>query len=348
MSAKAILTKFSLACVILLAGCSDGDGTGRWVVVSKALDSFVGVGPDQVGGYSFALAVNGKTVFTRAGGLFPTDAAVPIASASKAPSATIILSLVKDGLIDLDTPVSEYLGNLVYWPLDKRAITMRMLLNHTSGIPFTSSCLDEDNTSLRACTQEIANSRLDFAPGTAFGYSGAGYQVAGFVAQQVSGKSWTTLVQERLTEPLGMSSFNYGDPRNPRIAGGAVSNAEDYLKFTQLYLDGGRVGDTEVITPGQVQTAKTSQIAGLPVFYTPIPDGSGIRGYSFGWWISDNAIHPGSAGPELSDPGVLGTTPWLDFGQSYTAIVLISGGAEKGLAIWNAARPEILQELNGR
>src|SRR3546814_17068260 len=64
--------------------------------------------------------------------------AIPIASASKELSATILLSLVNNCLIDLDTPVSQYIGDQINWPIIKRDITMRMLLNHTSGLPFDS------------------------------------------------------------------------------------------------------------------------------------------------------------------------------------------------------------------
>lgn len=348
MRAK-ILRTVPLAVLTFLSACGGG-GTPApvydWSALETTLDSFVGDRGDQVAGYSFALKVGGRTVFTRAGGELTTDSLVPIASASKAPAATVILSLVRSGLIDLDMPIRGYLGDAISWPLAKAPITMRMLLNHTSGIPFSSPCMDDDATTLRACVQEIADTDLNFIPGTAFGYSGAGYQVAGFVAQQVTGTPWNTLVQERLTTPLGMPSFTYGDGPNPRIAGGAICNAGDYLKFAQLYLDGGTAGSTTVLSREQVETAQSDQIAGLPVYYTPVAEDSGLNGYSFGWWISDAAKHPGSAGPEISDPGLLGTTPWLDFDQRYSAIILIDSSSDNGFAMWNAVRPEILAQLN--
>src|SRR3546814_9133532 len=103
------------------------------------------------------------------------------------------------------------------------------------------------------------------------------YQVAGYVATVVSGKSWSTLVNARLAGPLGMNSLTYGASDNPRFAGGAWSTAEDYLKFTQLYLDGGKAGGTAIITTPQVDAAKHHPVAGLPVYYTPEPDGSSDR-----------------------------------------------------------------------
>lgn len=359
MRAKFLLP-LTIAATLLLAACNNTGDSGAndvahdWTALTATLDSFLGNRSDEVEGYSFALRLDGKTVYTRAAGdvtgsdvPMTFDLAIPIASASKAPSATIILSLVNDGLIDLDTPVSQYIGNQITWPSDKAAITMRMLLNHTSGIPFTSDCLDRDNTTLKNCAQEIANADLNFTPGMMFGYSGADYQVAGYVATVVTGKSWSTLVSERLAGPLGMSSFTYGDTDNPRIAGGAWCTAEDYLKFTQLYLDGGKVDGTRIISTSQVNTAKLDQVENKPVYYSPEPEGSGLNGYSFGWWISDADIHPGSDGPEISDPGLFGTTPWIDFDKHYTAIVLINGNPDVGLAMFNAARGDILEQING-
>lgn len=349
-----------MSATLLLSACGNTGDSGAndrghdWTALTNTLDSYLGAGDSQVQGYSFALKLDGKTVYTRAAGnvtgtTVPAslDLPTPIASASKAPSAAIILTLVDDGKINLDEPVSTYIGDAIGWPLAKRKITMRMLLNHTSGIPFTSPCLDQDNTTLRDCAQEIANSNLNFIPGNQFGYSAAGYQVAGYIATVVSGKSWATLVNERLAGPLGMSSFTYGNTDNPRIAGGAWSTAEDYLKFTQLYLNGGMANSTRIISTSQVDTAKLNQIENLPMYYSPEPEGSGLNGYSFGWWISDDALHPGSAGPEISDPGLLGTTPWIDFDKNYTAAVLINGTPAAGLAMFNAARTEILKQING-
>ena len=168
-----------------------------WSALATQLDTSVGSDSGQVAGYSFALAVSGSSAnngsYTRAGGNLGSNARVALASASKGPAALVLLSLVRDGLLDLDMPVSAYLGSSISWPAAKAAITLRMLLDHTSGIPYSSTCLADTATTLAACTQEIADTALVFSPGTRFGYSGAGYQVAGYIAQQVSGVAWNTL-----------------------------------------------------------------------------------------------------------------------------------------------------------
>jgi len=350
MNLAGILRRGSIMLAVALSsGCNMDRSDERALpfdgaALAEALDGFVGPGEGQVSGYSFALNVDGRTVFTRAGGDMTLDSVIPIASASKAPAGAAILTLEREGLVSLDTPVTSYLGDAITWPLAKQGITLRMLLNHTSGLPMSSPCLDEMNAmTLQACVAEIAQAPLDFLPGTQFGYSAAGYQVAGLVAERVTGKDWNALFAERVTAPLRMASFSYGTPENPRVAGGAVSNVLDYIKFSQAILDGG----APLLTPAQGQALRSSQIDGLPVFFTPAPAGARLEGYSQAWWISAAANHPGSAGPEISDPGLLGSTPWIDFGQGYTAVLLINGTPEKGLAMWTAARAKILEALNG-
>src|SRR3546814_748185 len=107
---------------LLLAACGNKGDSGAndvqhdWTALTTALNGYLGDGDNQVEGYSFALKLDGETVYTRAAGNVTgtnlpmnLDLAIPIASASKALSATIILSLVNNGLIDLDTPVSQYI-----------------------------------------------------------------------------------------------------------------------------------------------------------------------------------------------------------------------------------------------
>jgi len=92
-------------------------------------------------------------IFERAyGGYAPADA-VPIASATKLLSTLVILSLVRDGYLTLETPAGALLPT---WPKDKAGITLRMLLAQTSGLPARSDCLETRSATLDACTQEIA------------------------------------------------------------------------------------------------------------------------------------------------------------------------------------------------
>jgi CubicO group peptidase (beta-lactamase class C family) len=320
--------------------------TYDWTALAAMLDSYLGSGEGQVDDYIFALEIRGRTVFERSGGNLRTGMRIPIASASKAPSAAAILSLVDQGLLDLDAPVSTYIGSSLTWPSEKAAITMRMLLNHSSGLPFGSACLEDDTITLQACAQEIANLPLNFPPDAAFFYSGAGYQLAGYVAQQAAGIPWTQLFQQRIGTPLGLTGFSYVGNDNPRIGGGALSDTADYLRITRMFLDGGTANGNTVLSPQSAASITGSQIGARPVLLKPVAEDSGLDGYSNGWWLSAPDAHPGSAGPELSDPGLFGATPWMDFDKDYSAALWMLEGTDTGVDIWRAIRPLILEQID--
>lgn len=320
-----------------------------WSALDQMLESFV---PSKVDGLTFLLAKDGQVLYEKALGSQTMDSFLPIASSTKMPSAVVIQTLVEDGLLNLDEPIATYLQGHINLPADKASITTRMLLNHTSGLRGDPDCLGNRGMgTLQECAQEIVNAPLEFVPGSQFAYGGGSFQVAGYIAEVVSGKSWNDLFQERLAEPLGLTTFTYsggtlGSETNPRIAGGASSNVYDYNKILQMILSNRDYNPAvQVLSPETVTMMSTSQISGLPLLRSPGEDDL-LLGYSFGFWISDPSIHPGSNGPELSDQGAFGCTPWVDFDLEYSAVLLIKDRTRTGTEIWNAIRPIIIQELS--
>lgn len=319
----------------------------NWSALDAALESFV---PDKVDGLTFLLAKDGQIIYEKALGNQTMDSFLPIASSTKMPSAALILTLVEDGLLDLDEPIGTYLQGHMNLPADKSAITTRMLLNHISGLDGSPACLtNRKRETLQECAQEILNAPLNFTPGARFAYGGGGFQVAGYIAEVVSGKSWNDLFQERFAAPLGLTTFTYsggvlGNEINPRLAHGASSDVHDYNKILQMILSGGQANGAQLLSPQTIQMMKTDQTAGLPILRSPGEDEE-MAGYSFGFWISAPSLHPGSAGPELNDQGAFGCTPWVDFDLGYSAVLLIKDNAETGREIWNAVRPIIIGQL---
>lgn len=331
-----------LAVCLSLSACGVSDYD--WSALRSTLDSYV---PDTVSGYVFNLNVHGLSQFTQAGGNIRVDSSVPTASATKAPSAAAILTLVDLGLLDLDEPVETYLQDSIDWPSAKHSITMRMLLNHTSGLQAAPDCLSDTATvTMQECVQEIADAALGFWPGSAFSYGGGSYQVAGYVATILSGQTWNDFFDMVLAEPLDMPSYQFFGDQNPRVAGGGTTTADDYRHFQQMFLDGGVYEGRQVLSADMIAEMSTDQITGLPKVGTPL-DPDDFPGYTFGWWISSPDLHPGSAGPELSDPGLFGAVPWLDLDLNYSAVLLILSDSRTGLDIFSTARGLILDELLG-
>ena len=210
-------------------------------------------------------------------------------------------------------------------------------------------------TTLRLCAQDIADSTLESQPGTEFDYGGADYQVAGYLTVLLSGaSSWQAFFTSAIAAPLGgLSSFSYGDPllvHNPRIAGGASSDVLDYASVVAMVLNGGQYNGKQVLSSNAVRQLTGNNIAGLPVVYTPFSSATApdYPGYGLSLFISAPSLYsPQSPGPEYSDPGLYGTTPWFDDGTGYGAVILINEDTATGLDMWNAARPLILQQLRG-
>jgi D-alanyl-D-alanine carboxypeptidase len=143
----------------------------------------------------------------------PVDPETPfsVASVTKTFTAALVLRYVDQGLIRLDDPLARWLPD---WP-NATKITIRMLLNHTSGIPdfFRNPKLDlaVNKAKKHAWTTaevlaEYVPKGAVFPPGTGWSYSNTNYLLLGLVAAEVGGAPWDELVRRDLTEPLGLDS----------------------------------------------------------------------------------------------------------------------------------------------
>jgi CubicO group peptidase (beta-lactamase class C family) len=164
----------------------------------------------HVTGAGIALFHGGRVVYLKAYGLRDTEGNLPLtpdtvmsaASLTKAAFATVVMRLVQRGQLDLDKPIEQYLnqplGNFASYANlkgDPRTakLTLRILLDHTTG--FANFPWMENDHKLH----------IHYDPGTHYGYSGEGIDLAQFVVEKVTGKSITQLMQENLYGPAGMS-----------------------------------------------------------------------------------------------------------------------------------------------
>ena len=171
----------------------------------------------------------------------PTNGHVRIGSNTKTFIATVVLQLVAEGKIGLDTPVADYLPE---FGLDRR-ITVRMLLQHTSGVfNFTGEVYDDgtfvpgipvpygtagkewvDNRFKTYRPEELVRLALSkparFEPGTDWSYSNTNYVLARLLIEKVTGRSLAEEMQRLILGPLGLSGTVVpddlaGDPRAAR------------------------------------------------------------------------------------------------------------------------------------
>ncbi|PPK98682.1 D-alanyl-D-alanine carboxypeptidase [Kineococcus xinjiangensis] len=173
-----------------------------------------------------------------------------IGSITKTFVATVVLQLVGEGSVELDAPVSRYLPGLLP---DGDRITVRMLLQHTSGLanytdhlpldPAQYTSVAEFKASLdrRVEPAELvalaAEHPLHFEPGTGWRYSNTGYVVLGMLVAEVTGQPYDRAVEERILHPLRLRSTSVPGDRTDlpgRHAHGYARVAGQVVNVTEL------------------------------------------------------------------------------------------------------------------
>jgi CubicO group peptidase (beta-lactamase class C family) len=171
---------------------------------------------NQVPGLSMVIFKGQKTLYSKGFGVKNAATGEPVdedtvfqgASFSKTLTAYVALMLVESGQLSLDEPLSKYLKQ-EYLPSPKAAaqITLRMVLNHTSGLSNDSDGNDR---------------QVYFQPGGYFSYSGAGFRYLQQVLEDVTGLPFSEFMDKQLLRPLGMnsSSFVFREELALRVADG--------------------------------------------------------------------------------------------------------------------------------
>ncbi|NOU76828.1 serine hydrolase [Paenibacillus sp. LMG 31458] len=189
---------------------------------------------NHIKGAALAIANNEEVFYAQGYGAFSDGRDItgstpfPIASLSKSFTALAVLQMVEKGLIDLDAPYTSYFPDLS--PEDERVhdITVRNLLNQTSGL---NDKVNPDMTnspqyqSLQEINQSLNTVKLAIDPGTAFSYHNPNYQYLALLVEKVSGQSFFAYLEKNIFEPLGMGhTFNVSTTQqineNPAIPRG--------------------------------------------------------------------------------------------------------------------------------
>jgi len=169
---------------------------------------------NKVVGASAAVFRNG-TLETAAAGLINVDTGVAmttdtvshIGSITKVFTATLVMQLVDEGLVDLDAPVKRYVHDFKVGDRDAtERITVEMLLNHTNGIDgLLLPGHGPDQERIEDAMIRFRKLPQLFPPGAGVSYSNAAPTIAGYLAQVVTGKSWYDLMKERIYQRIGMN-----------------------------------------------------------------------------------------------------------------------------------------------
>ena len=166
----------------------------------------------HIPGLSLLVARDGKTVRAQGYGLANVELQVPVkpetifqsGSVGKQFTATAVMMLVEEGKIKLDDPLTNYIKDA---PAAWSQVTIRELLSHTAGFTDYPKDFDFRKDYTEADELKIVESLpLAYAPGTKWAYSNLGYLTLGIVIHRVTGKFYGDFLQERIFQPLGMTT----------------------------------------------------------------------------------------------------------------------------------------------
>lgn len=226
-----------------------------------------------------------------------TDSLFLIGSNTKLYTTSLVMQLVEQGEVDLDSPVKRYVPELRLNDLAAtEAVTVRHLLTHTSGITgdyFPDFGRGED--AVQRCVESLADVPMLHEPGSMFSYCNSGFILAGRLIERVTGESWDRALADRLLEPIGTTAFatlpeealryrvaighaadsDTGQLRPasmwPEVRSGGpagftpFATASELVRFARLHLEGGRSTDGhQVLSRDSVSAMQSKEVLSVP------------------------------------------------------------------------------------
>ena len=274
----------------------------------------------KIPGLAMAIVAGDQIVHQRGFGFASPGGAAPtpqtpfmIGSLSKSITALAILQLVEAGKVELDAPLQRYLPWFrVADPRESARMTVRHLLNQTSGLPWLLSeiALDDYADSADATERQVrslANLKLKRPVGAAFEYSNFNFNILGLVIEVASGLSYPEYIEKHIFEPLNMRHsytsraeavenglaaghrYWFGHPfpagempfsRSSLPSGQLISSTEDMAHYLIPHLNGGHFNETQILSPDGISELHKGVM-------DVIAFGSSIGKYGMGWFEID-------------------------------------------------------------
>jgi CubicO group peptidase (beta-lactamase class C family) len=305
--------------LVFLIGCKGKEQKLEEKSLSQKIDSVFASVPDFSG--VVLVAEKGKTVYHKAFGFvnletqqkLDTTSIFELASVSKQFTALLIVMLKAEGKLSYDDAIEKYLPGLPY-----KGITIRHLLNHTSGLPDYQKLMDENWDKSKVATNEDILFYLKkfhppslFSPGERYMYSNTGYVLLGSIVEKASGKDFVSFCRERIFEPVEMTSTNIRSKKQkdsiPNFALGYIFvpernkyvRADSFPSSNYTIWLGGRRGPGRISSTTSdllkwdrtLNSEKLINSRSKEEIFSPakLNDGS-LSPYGFGWMLRSDSV----------------------------------------------------------
>jgi CubicO group peptidase (beta-lactamase class C family) len=266
--------------------------------MEQALDRY------QIPGASLAVLRKGEIIYRKNWGTMSDGAPVTsdtpflIGSVSKPLTALAVMMLVQDGRLQLDEPIGTYLPEFTYRTKSEKAITVRHLLEQTSGIgEFAGLAVTDRPTrgedAIARAVRKLSGVSLSHAPGEVYEYNSANYLLLGAIVESVSNMPFSRFMESRIFSPLGMNdaAADYRTAVGKGLVPGYQSWFGRPVKSSGLYDDSGApYGYIAASANDLVQFMKFMLYGGALLSEQHLklltsPPAGGNR-YGFGWHFS--------------------------------------------------------------
>jgi CubicO group peptidase (beta-lactamase class C family) len=339
-----------LLTIILLAECSNPKDSTN-INIETQLDSLFSTVPDFSG--VALVADKGTPIYHKAFGFRDVNTGVPndttsifeLASVSKQFTSMAIMMLKEEGKLSYEDPLEKHISGLPY-----KWITIRHLLNHTSGLPDYQSVMDQhwDKTKVAANKDNIEYlgryaPPVLFQPGAKYEYSNTGYMLLGSIVEAASGHDFISFCKARIFVPVKMSSTGIRT-RDEKVQLKNMAWGHIYVPEKQAYMRadsfpgnnyaiwlGNRVG------PGRVSSTSTDLLkwdralytntlvsnVTLKEAFTPARlKNDSLSNYGFGWELGTYQNHGEVVRHSGSNPGY--STHIIRFVDKDMVVILLS------------------------
>ena len=309
-------------------------------------------------GIAFEPRCFGRRELAPNGSQVKPDTIFLVASVTKPVTATAAMLLVERGKLCLDESVSSIVPE--FGKKGKERVLVRHLFTHTSGLPDQlpeNQALRAKHAPMEEFIRRICEVELLFPPGTNVSYQSCGLAMLSEIVERIEGISLREFMRQELFEPLGMKDTSLGAQQSQgkaeriskvKIPGGAFqygandadwnwnsaywwnfgapwggmfTTVEDMTVFCRMFLNGGKFGEVQILSPTTVAAMTTNQIAAMPNITEAVK-------LTNRWGLGWNLRSPSSSsfGDLVSEStyghgGATGTLVWIDPQLQLTCVI---------------------------
>jgi CubicO group peptidase (beta-lactamase class C family) len=291
-----------------------------------------------------------------------TDSLFQVGSITKLWTASMIMQLIDEGRLSLDTTVAGVLPGVQLGAKDIGGqVTVAHLLTHTSGIDgdiFTDT--GRGDGCVRRYVDLLADAASAYPAGDAYSYCNSGWVLLGRIIEVLDGRPWDRSLQARLVHPLGLAQTVtlpeeaimhrvavghrdgvpvtiWGLPRSVGPAGGIVGCAHDLLTFARMHLDRGIAPDGSRTIGEASVSAMQQPRAAIPNF--ALPDAAIGLGWRMSRWGSRTIIG--------HDGDTIGQSAYLRVDPAAGAAACLLTNSSESASLYRAVFAEVVEDWAG-